>query len=219
MTPELLAAVRAHAIECAPAECCGLFLWDGHDGAIYQPCRNVAAIGEFEIAPEDWAAAEDKGQILGVVHSHRVSAQPSTADISGRHASNLPWWIVTRNDWKRMPSPMPAAGRPFAWGVQDCYSLLQDYHHGLPDYVRGRDFEQHGDPYMENLEAEGWRVVDEDPQPGDLLFFSIRSADRINHAGVALGDGLILHHLPGRLAVKEPIGAWVRCLKHVVRAK
>jgi len=218
MTPGTLEVIRAHARECAPAECCGLLVWDGHDGATYRPCRNVATHREFEIHPEDWAKAEDTGQIIGIVHSHQDSPEPSSADVMGQLYSGLPWWIVTQDGWKRMPSPSRIEGRPFAWGFQDCYSLIQDRHRELPDFTRERGFEQTGDPYLDHLEAAGWAIVQGDPEPGDVLFFKIRSGS-VNHAGVYVGEGQMLHHLPGRLAVREPIGAWVRALSHTVRPK
>ena len=61
-----------HAKEQAPNECCGLFL-KTEKGYEYFRCKNVAHEFEtesFVINPFDYAEGEDKGEVVGIVHSH-----------------------------------------------------------------------------------------------------------------------------------------------------
>jgi proteasome lid subunit RPN8/RPN11 len=56
------AAIEAHAIGEYPREACGLLVRAGRK-EIYVPCRNIASTPNehFRLAPEDYAAAEDRG--------------------------------------------------------------------------------------------------------------------------------------------------------------
>ena len=62
----------AHAQEAYPQECCGLLIKvDGVD--IYLKCKNISEAYKeksFVIDPLDYAAGEDQGEVVGIVHSH-----------------------------------------------------------------------------------------------------------------------------------------------------
>lgn len=75
---------------------CGLVIREGRK-EVYVPCRNTASTPSehFRLAPEDLAAAEDRGQVLSVVHSHPdYPVAPSEADRVSCEASGLPWHIL-----------------------------------------------------------------------------------------------------------------------------
>ena len=61
-----------HATEAYPDESCGLIVSvDGEE--IYWKCKNISGAFKtksFVIDPLDYAAGEDQGEILGIVHSH-----------------------------------------------------------------------------------------------------------------------------------------------------
>lgn len=219
MTPELLGRIFEHARAEAPRECCGLLIAAKDSLAEYMPCRNIAAgEDEFRIDPSDWVEAEDRGHVLGVVHSHPGGPlTPSPADIASQESMGLPWWIVVpgTSEWMRF-GMSPMEGRVFAWGVEDCFSLARDHFGDLPDFTRAPGFWRDRDLFSDCAPLAGFHPVKGNPEPGDVLLFAIK-AEVQNHCAVYLGDGLILHHLPGRLSVAEPIGAWIQCLKTTIR--
>ena len=63
----------------------------------YWMCRNMAHNMEdmFVLNPEDYAAADDKGEIIGIVHSHpKTPPAASEADKVSAEKHGLPWYIV-----------------------------------------------------------------------------------------------------------------------------
>jgi len=220
VTPALLEVIRDHVTAEAPRECCGLLVWDGKDTAVYRHCQNVAEGDDhFAIHPEDWVAAEDAGVILGVVHSHPGgTVAPSEADVEGCNRSGLPWWIFDHlGNWKRItPASWSPLGRPFAWGIQDCFSLLRDSYPGVPDFERGPGFWHMADLFRAHMDAAGFQLAD-GPEVDDVLLMSIRGQGVTNHCAVYIGSGRIVHHLPGRLSREEDLGPLNRAVTGVVR--
>lgn len=244
LTDDLRAALHAAAQACYPRECCGLVIRrPGVAAAEYWPCRNTLAAelaqDRFVLAPEDYAAAEDAGEVLAVVHSHpNASANPSSADRVCCEHSGLPWLIV---GWpsgvvvQLLPEgwEAPLVGREFAFGVLDCYTLIQDYFRRelgleLPDFEREDGFwERRQDAqgvfqpgeelYLNGFEAAGFVPVDGEPRRHDVILMQVAS-DVVNHGAVYLGDGTILHHIYGRLSCRDPYGGtWQRHTRLVVR--
>ena len=87
----------AHAKEEAPNECCGLFL-KTENGLEYFRCKNVAyefEMGSFIIDPLDFADGEDRGEVLGVVHSHPQNVlEFSEEDVASCNAVQIPFYLV-----------------------------------------------------------------------------------------------------------------------------
>ncbi len=222
MTPALVEQILEHAKSDSTRECCGILIWDGKHGAIYRPCRNIADDGEsnFHIHPEDWISAEDAGTILGVVHSHPDEADPvaSEQDRSACDRSGVPWWVFTLDGaWSRIvPGTWTLTGHPFAWGVQDCFTLLRDFYRGVPDLVREPAFWLNTDLISKNIMESGFHTVDS-VEIHDTLIMSIRSYGVPNHCAVYIGDGRIVHHMPGRLSREEQLGPINRAVVAVAR--
>lgn len=89
-------AIIDHAQSCYPNESCGLVV-AVNGKAKYLPCTNRARTPSehFVISGEDYAFAEDMGEIIAVVHSHPdVASRPSEGDRVACEASQLPWYIV-----------------------------------------------------------------------------------------------------------------------------
>jgi len=221
MTPELHAAIMAH-VSATPGEACGLLVWDGKVSATYHPCRNTSPEGDrFSIHIEDWCAAEDAGEILGVVHSHPDgNLQPSPWDLHSATIMGKAWWIFNpEGKWFRFPGRLPLSGRPYAWGVSDCLTLVQDWclEQGarIPDPIRVPHYWEQGlDPFQKGLEGSRFSIVEGDPQRGDVLLFG----NPARHAGVYIGHGKFLHHREGQLSRAEALdGYWQKAMR-IVRA-
>lgn len=87
-----LTYIKQHLTECSPQEGCGLLV---NSGGVpeYWPVINSAAdkMNSFRIAPQEFAEAEDAGNIVAVIHSHPGAdglAYPSHPR-SPAHAGNL----------------------------------------------------------------------------------------------------------------------------------
>lgn len=229
----IVQAVRDHAAKCAPRECCGLIVI--HKGRQrYMPCDNVAEGRDpdrFVIAPEQYAAIEDSGEIVAIAHSHVfIPPIPSQADLVGCEVSNLPWLIVNHpvGDYQII-SPngykAPLIGREFTHGVLDCYTIIRDYYkdvvgHEIPDFDRPDDWWDKGlNLYEENFEKAGFTTVPfESIKEHDVILMSIGNSGRTNHGGVYVGDGKMLHHATGRLSSRDPYGGyWAHITRKVVR--
>lgn len=90
-----MSAIRAHGAReytNGKREACGLIV-----AGRYIECENIGeGVDHFKIAPEQWARAEDAGEIMAVVHTHPDQpALPSQMDIERCAASGIPWLIVS----------------------------------------------------------------------------------------------------------------------------
>ena len=87
----------AHAKQEAPNECCGLFL-KTDSGYEYFKCENVShefKATSFIINPFDFADGEDKGEVVGIVHSHPQNVlEFSEEDIVSCNSIQIPFYLV-----------------------------------------------------------------------------------------------------------------------------
>lgn len=233
--------IARHALAQYPDECCGLIV-----SGKYIPCRNTSPTPReaFEIAPEEYAAAEDIGPIQAIVHSHPgASAQPSQADLTACEDGGVPQWIIVSlgvqadgsiavDDWcKFSPSgyDAPLVGCEFSHGTNDCYGLIRRYYKqvrgvALPDFSRSGEWWKDGvsDLYTQHYKEAGFYSVGRaaDLQVGDVLLMKIRSANDVpNHAAVYTGDDEILHHLWGEASRHDTLPRYLPFLTDVLRYK
>jgi hypothetical protein len=131
---------------------------------------------------------------------------------SGHHLLKLP------ASWARTGAPF--IGRPYMLGRFDCYSLVRDWmacERGIEMDWLTETPERLANQWLTdgafetNSEIHKWdRVIA--PQPGDGILFAMGQEDlhasgRVNHAGVYLGAGQFLHHLPNRASTRSTLDA------------
>lgn len=217
---QLLDQIKADANGSPKREVCGLIVTRRRKN-LYVRCKNIAQKNEhFVMDPADYAAAEDAGKVLCVVHSHlNVSPEPSQADLIGIERSQLPWLIInTPVNHHTVTYPTgyvaPYVGREFVHGITDCYSIWRDYYQRelgieMIDYERRVDWWLKGDDlYEDNYRAAGFVEVDE-PRLHDIILMKVASQKQ-NHAAVYLGDNIILHHVMGKISSKDVYGGYWR---------
>ena len=213
----------SHAKDQDPKESCGLLI-DIKGKEKYYPCKNLSNWANqcFIIDPDDYAKAEDTGDILAVIHSHPTTPPiASQADMISCEQGGKIWHIVNpkTEQWgfyKPSGYKPPLIGRHWVWGVTDCWALVRDWYKqeksiNLKDWERPITPEEFiEDPMFERCaEATGFRQLskDEKLQNGDLLFMSIMTKG-LNHVAIFL-DGDVLHHLADRISCREPYNEWL----------
>lgn len=221
LTAELRNEIMAHAKDADPKEMCGLIhIVKGRQQ--YHRCGNIALTPDehFVIDPEDYAIAEDAGEIIAVVHSHPTSKpEPSPADQISCNNTGIPWFIVNpkTEQWgycEPRDYELPYVGREFVFGVVDCYSLLRDWYRRelglmLDDFQRrDRFWERNENLYVDGFQSQGFRQIPLDElQYGDGILMQL-GADLPNHGAIYLGDQQILHHVQGRLSSRDVYGGY-----------
>lgn len=165
---------------------------------------------------------------------------PSKRDMQGQLDTAVPWGILVTDGqrvseptlWGDQLPMAPLLGRSFMHGVHDCYSLIRDAFRigkigmaaqGMPDWpFDAHEFpevprndgwwvEKGEDLYTSYFEKVGWRqIAMSEARPGDGFLMRIGKTDKLNHAGLLVGNNLLLHHLPTRPSRREPAGIWAR---------
>lgn len=215
------------AISQIPREACGLVIIE-KGKEVFVPCRNISELDDaFILDPIDYEKAEERGEIIRVIHSHVYSSpKPSEPDKVSCEASGLPWSIVSvpNGDWHDFQPTgykAPLVGRSWSHGTLDCYSLIKDYYQEvlsieIPDFERSFEWWLKGDNlYLDNFEKAGfYEVPAESIRAHDVVLMQVKSPV-INHGAVYIGEDKILHHLFKRLSCREVFGGYYK--KHTVK--
>lgn len=219
MLQSLKEQILVYSKEQEPHECCGFVVFNGQE-TLFMPCENIAVDPEnfFEISPEDFISAEQQGEMVAVVHSH-PNGEPilSIADRQMQDLLQLDFWLVCHNQLQKFPKIAPLLGREFEHGITDCYSLFKDFY-----YLAGADFPEFerkdewwnngGNLYLDNMNKYGFERLEQHQglQVGDVILMQV-GADVPNHAGIYLGDQMVLHHSPKRLSKRDLYdGYWLK---------
>ncbi|HHJ2655121.1 TPA: C40 family peptidase, partial [Escherichia coli] len=147
--PELGSDVMQQIYLCAinryPNEACGFLVRTNGDKYRFMEARNVSENPQntFVMHVDDIIAAEDAGDVIAIWHSHTdESAEASDADRAGCEATEVPWMILAIRKNVEGDAPfhfsemnvitpdgfeMPYLGRPYVFGVFDCWMLCRDY--------------------------------------------------------------------------------------------
>lgn len=225
-----------------PNEACGVVVSIGKK-PIALSCRNLARNpkDQFVMSPEDYAMAASQGEILAIWHTH-VECDPvaSDADKIGCENTQLPWYIVSvymKDDGEFHFSDLnfieptgyelDYVGRPYVWGVIDCFTILRDYYRKefgihINDYPREEPNGKTGHHYfIDAFEFEGFVLLDAHApyKKGDLIFMQIQGMEP-NHCAIYIGDDKILHHCVNRLSKVDIYGGyWEKHTTHRLRHK
>lgn len=228
----LLPDIFNHAEREYPRECCGLVVVVKGKRR-YIACYNSAkSDDQFLIDYDDYARAEELGEVVAIVHSHcNISAKASQADMVGCEESGLPWIIVSLplrdvNVIKPSGYQAPLIGREYLHGVLDCFSLVRDYYKQtlgieLNNYERADNWWRNGkNLYLDNFEREGFVRVFDKPQKHDAFLMQLNGSPVPQHAAVYIGDNLIMHHATNRLSSRDVYGGyWQKVTTHILRHK
>jgi len=131
-------------------------------------------------------------------------------------ALNLPYavWNCGGSEafWLDPQQSAGLLGRPWNYGIYDCYSAVRDWYQqqmgvSMGDYARQYEgeWQTRGFTHFEdNFAAEGFtRIpVTADLQRGDVIMFRIRNQDCCNHVAVVEDPAanMLYQHLVGRLS-------------------
>lgn len=227
LTPQQQCEIRRLASKRPEHEACGFVLNDGRVVATANIALDPSR--QFEISPSDYAANDALG-IAGVWHSHLTLEAFSPLDQQVLLADPMPWAIyclATGTFVQCAPGAVaPLIGRPFVYGIYDCYSLTSDFLSGLgvtmPSWPRGLYGEWNCpgfSPFDDQASSVGNPVQGESYQRGDILLFNLGDhAGHTDHIGVFVDHRRFLHHPADRSSRVDRFGSWwERRVRLVVR--
>ena len=226
--------IRAHAIEYGTRECCGLVVKLPNGSLIYYKANNLSVLPDnFIIDPKSIIEAENLGTIECIVHSHVNYTEALSPTDSASHAKSGYYWIIyslKTEVFGHYPPVQtykipPLIGRKFIFGVQDCYTLIQDYYKitldiALKDYPREDKFwDRLENLYVDRFIDAGFTQVPmESLKTHDVVLLKLGVTSISNHGAVYLGNGNILHHVQNRLSEESQyIRHWKSMTTHVLR--
>ena len=215
--------IRQHAERMTPQECCGFIINNTSTGKVeIFPCDNIAEnkTHNFVINPLQMLEAERLGKILAYYHSHTLGDEtPSMPDKINSQSTQLPsliYSVLTKKFYLYTPDNFkaPLIGRPFVWGISDCFSLVYDYYRYELNIVLNNNYFRHNvDDILQNnyfekdAETQGFQLVNQ-LQKHDILLMKI-DAKVGNHVAIYLGNEQILHHPgPGKLSRRSFYGSY-----------
>ena len=234
LTNKVLADIKAHALAAYPEEACGIITARSR----YVPQKNISEdpCNNFEMSPQVFLDHD----VAAIVHSHPDGKnEPTATDMNNQILTAVPWGLLvvhadgtTTNPffWGADVFTPPLLGRGFRHGPSgsdgkgDCYALIRDWYKAekqivLKEFPRDNSWWANGQNlYEDSICAGGFQTCAAGTarQIGDLALIAINSTV-VNHAAIYIGDGLVLHHLAGRLSRREPAGRWAKMVKRWVR--
>lgn len=220
-SPAIIEKVIAHAERTAPRECCGLIR-----GEDYIEVENAAPDADaFMMRNADFVRVMRDGPVDALAHSHVfLPPVPSPPDLTGIEKTKLPWLIVSiPNNTHTVNYPSgykaPLVGRPWTWGVHDCFALVRDgmkHYAGIeiPDIDREWEFWRKDHDFIRaSMEVMGFVELPPGTPEQHLDVFGMRVHGRvINHLGLFLMPDRLLHQMSNRLSVEETYGGTYQTL-------
>lgn len=242
VTTDSLNAARDHFNEVHPHEGVGFLTADGFvaiRNTADEPERYFTVADEDWLRHAPVLAVlhshpGGKGRPSSADMKHQIATAVPWAIIvtDGTHAGDPVWF----GDQLAVPS---LYGRQFLHGITDCYSLIRDcyrlgqealatlpephqrIHHWpyppvtLKEHPRDDDWwNTEENLYEQGFAATGFRKID--PRlirTGDIFLAQLGRAKAINHGGIYVGNGLVLHHVNGYTSQRAPLNIWAHSAK------
>lgn len=230
--------LQEYSISQFPREACGFIL--NNNEFITLENIHPEPLSNFLTCPFEYLKYKD--QIKYIFHSHTREDSnkplesyltPSKSDMQNQMLFNVPWvllacdvnrsthceifgWQIIRDDF---------IGKTFVHGIRDCYSLVRNYFYKtkgcLLKEIPRENFWWESDEnlYMKSFKSVGFSEVFRENnkfEVNDLLLFKIGRTKSINHAGVYIGNGWMLHHLYHGLSSKVPVSQYLKFLEKVI---
>lgn len=199
---EVVLGIMQHAARDYPREACGVVI-DIKGVQHFLPCRNMAhGNDQFTLNPNDFADAQDLGDITAIYHSHPdTDSKPSMADKVSCELHGYPWVIVSHpggglHTFEPTGYVAPLLGREFFHGLLDCWTACRDYYKRelgieFPNYAREDAWWETTDQSLyETLHEDAGFVrlpMDVELQRGDMLVMRVGRTRCANHAAIYLG--------------------------------
>jgi len=201
--------VKAHALRVAPEECCGFICVNPLGDITVFECENKEfnKNNRFQIDPKMNVEAERFGTIVAFYHSHasdeNLNLSPHDLDASFESCIPALLYVVPQDIWKfNVPTtyePAPLIGRPFVFGIWDCFTIVRDYCLMHKNILLGSYFE----PTKEELKTsdcfdrcsvnEKFEVIPlEQIREGDVMLFRTKEFTGF-HLGIYLGNNEFMH--------------------------
>ena len=226
LTNQQKTEIKALAAKDAERESCGFVLHD--DNVILAPNTADDPVNEFAISPKFYAQYDE--QIKGVWHSHLDLAGFSPLDQKVLAADILPWAVYCLRDdsWHECnpTETAPFQGRPFVYGVYDCYALVSDVLADLgvemPPWKRCH-WGEWNTPGFSSFDDQwayhGKPVTDGHYQRGDILLLNLGTYQgHTDHVGIFVDRKRFLHHSSDSVSRLQNFGGyWSRRLNWVIR--
>lgn len=221
-------ATRKDAIEycrsCRPNEGCGVVVDDE-----FIPFENKAdnPKNEFLIKDDEFTRLMMDDKIQVVIHSHNEYPHASYNDQAQQRALDIPFAIINFRHgtcehfitWGDGLKPEPLKMRPFFFGVFDCLTLARDYfieQFGIciPTPLRQLNYWKNDQPlFEENTSSKDHPVsyIDiSEAKAHDVYFYKMGGSKYINHVGVILENGRMLHHFINKVSCSVPASFYQR---------
>jgi proteasome lid subunit RPN8/RPN11 len=219
--------------ESSKEEVCGFLLRDGAGSLKAYPTQNVAPENRersFEISNKEQLAFYKTGCVFAMYHSHVVDDhQFSELDLMTAKMAEIPMLLyskVTKKfNYYRPPACLaPFEDRYFILGLQDCITLVSDYYEQkfgapLPFFVRSNEEVRDGLAHL-HLHFGDFNLiqVEGEPQAEDIILLSIMNDGGINHAGIYLGGGVVLHQMMHQASRRQQFDrSWLKRVRVTLR--
>jgi proteasome lid subunit RPN8/RPN11 len=221
--------IKKLSIKAAPYEICGVVL-KSVSGNAFHVCKNIAENpkNSFAISPFEIESIKQKGEVVALFHSHDEKSF-SLADEFVSEKFKLPSIIYKiKEDEFETYEPKgiepPIIGRPFIFGIFDCFTLVQDfyaikYNIKIPDIKhplrKVLNFNEEADQYEnKNVIIEHFLnnsfVYADKPKTGDVLVIKLGKQPVAGHFAIFQEPDSIIHHLEDEDSERIPYAKYYK---------